>query len=166
MAIRFVNDSVKIYLARKGVSSVFGREVDTRERLSESDAIAWFDRVWNSLLAKEVEESDVCDIEFIRCNVSQHSQRWIIADATHKYVRLANCSFICQLTDKESCDQLWFIPSSSGDPRSLFIKSPTVADKEEFDKAAQELGWGPDEMGLKILRDFMDTVKRRNLGQH
>jgi hypothetical protein len=31
------------------------------------------------------------------------------------------CSFIAQLIGLETCDQLWFILSSSGDPRSLFI---------------------------------------------
>ena len=44
MAIRFVNDSVKIYLAQKGVPSVFGRDVDVRERLTGAEAMAWFDR--------------------------------------------------------------------------------------------------------------------------
>jgi hypothetical protein len=30
---------------------------------------------------------------------------------------------------------------------------------------AQEIGWKPEELGLKILSDFMDTVSRRKTGQ-
>src|SRR5271157_347611 len=166
MAIRFVNDRVKTYLAQKGVPSVFGREVDIRERLSEADAIAWFDRVWESQLAKEVEASDECDLDFVRSNVLPQAQHWLRADATHRYVRLANCSFIAQLIDPESCDQLWFILSSSGDPRSLFVKFPTLADKEAFVEAAHELGWRPEDLGLKILTDFLNTVSRHKVGRN
>jgi hypothetical protein len=85
---------------------------------------------------------------------------WLKTDAKHRYVRLANCSFIAQLTDPESCDQLWFILSSSGDPRSLFLKFATLAEKEKFEKMACELGWRPEDLGLKLVRDFLDTVKR------
>jgi hypothetical protein len=158
MAIKFVNDSVKIYLAQRGAPSLFGREVDIREKLSGPDAIAWFDRVWESQLAKEVEKADECDIDFVRSNVAPHSQPWVNPEAAHRYVRLSNCSFICQLTAPENCDQLWFILSSSGDPRSLFVKFPTLAENEAFEKKALELGWKPEELGLKILRDFLDTA--------
>jgi hypothetical protein len=48
MAIQLVNDSVKTYLAQRGVPSVLGREVDVRERLTGAAAIAWFHRVWDS----------------------------------------------------------------------------------------------------------------------
>jgi len=166
MAIRFVNDRVKVYLAQKGVPSVFGREVDIRERLSEAEAIAWFDRVWGSQLAKEVEASDECDLDFVRSNVLPQAQHWLKTDATHRYVRLANCSFVAQLIDPESCDQLWFILSSSGDPRSLFVKFPTLAAREAFVKAAQELGWKPEDLGLKILTDFLHTVSRHKVGRN
>jgi hypothetical protein len=164
MPIRFVNDSVKTYLAQKGVPSVFGREVDIREKLSGPEAIAWFDRVWESQLAKEVEKSDECDLDFVRSNVLPQTIRWLKPNATYRCVRLANCLFIAQLIDPESCDQLWFILSSSGDPRSLFVKFPTMAEKEAFDKKAHELGWKSEELGLKILTDFLDTVSRKKFG--
>jgi hypothetical protein len=157
MPIRFVNDNVKTYLAQKGVPSVFGRDVDIREKLSGPEAIAWFDRVWESQLAREVEKSDECDLDFVRSNVLPQTIRWLKPNATYRYVRLANCSFIAQLIDPESCDQLWFILSSSGDPRSLFVKFSTMAEKEAFDKKASELGW-------KILTDFLDTVSRKKTG--
>ncbi len=165
MAIKFVNDRVKVYLAQRGVPSVFGREVDIREGLSDAEAIAWFDRVWESQLAKEVEESDECDLDFVRSNVLPQTQHWLRAGATYRYVRLAKCSFIAQLIDPESCDQLWFILSSSGDPRTLFVRFPTMADKEEFIQAAQELGWRPEDLVLKILRDFLEVVTRHKPGK-
>ena len=164
MSIQFVNDSVKTYLAQRGAPSVFGREVDTRERLSGAEAIAWFDRVWDSQLAKEVEKSDECDLDFVRSNVLPQTLHWLEPNATYRYVRLANCSFICQLIDPERCDQLWFILSSGGDPRSVFVKFPTLAQKEAFGKMAQEIGWKPEDLGLKILTDFQDTVGRKKIG--
>ena len=39
------------------------------------------------------------------------------------------------------------------------------ADKEAFIKAAQELGWKPEDLGLKILRDFLVTVTHRKPGK-
>ena len=115
---------------------------------------------------QEVEASDECDLDFVRSNVLPQTQHWLRADATYRYVRLAKCSFIAQLIDPESCDQLWFILSSRGDPRSLFVKFPTLADKEAFVEAAQELGWRPEDLGLKILTDFLNTVSRHKVGRN
>ena len=46
MAIRFDNDFTKQWLARKGPAKVFGKDVDARERFSDPEALAWFDRIW------------------------------------------------------------------------------------------------------------------------
>jgi hypothetical protein len=165
MPVRFVNQSAKVYLARKGPSSVFGREVDQRERLAEEGAVNWFDRVWDLSLCKEVAGAEECDVEFVREHVPPYSQAFINPAEKHRQFRLSGCLFICQLSDPESCDQLWFILSSSGDPRSLFVKFPTVAERAAFDKTADELGWKSEELGLKILRDFLETVSHGKLGR-
>ena len=164
MATHFVNESSRDYLAQKGPPSVFGKEVDTRERLSKDNAVAWFDRVWDSHLSKAVEEAEECDVDFVRSKVSQHSLPFINPNAAHREFRLSGCMFICQLTDPQTCDQLWFIPSSSADPRILFVKFPTLPDKEAFDSTAAGLGWKPEDLGLKILMDFLDTMRRRRVG--
>src|SRR5271157_3289678 len=140
MAIRFDNDSTKRYLARKGPPKVFGKDVDTRERLSDSEAINWFDRVWASSLQDAVAQAKHCDLDFVRSKVQHYAQGFIEPKAEHREFTLANCFFICQLSDSQTCDQLWFIPSTSGDPRTLYVRFESVPVKEAFDKLARDLG--------------------------
>ena len=158
MAITFDNDFTKQWLARRGPAKVFGKDVDTRERLTDPEAIAWFDRIWTSNLQEAVEHASPCDIDFVRGKVPHYAQNFIDATARHREFTFANCLFICQLPDPQTCNQLWFIPSTSGDPRTLYVKFETVPIKEAFDKLAGKLGWKPEKLGEKILLDFMETV--------
>jgi hypothetical protein len=161
MVIKFDNDYTKQWLARRGPAKVFGKEVDARERLTDAEAIAWFDQKWESLLQREVQKASPCDIDFVRSKVPHYAQNFIDDDARHREFTLANCFFICQLSDSETCNQLWFIPSSSADPRTLYVKFESVPVKEAFDEVARKLGWPkPEELGEKILLDFMESVTR------
>ncbi len=142
---------------------MFGKDVDTRERLSDPDAINWFDRVWASSLQQAVTQARPCDLEFVRSKVPHNAQNFIEPSAQHREFTLANCFFICQLPESQMCDQLWFIPSASGDPRTLYVRFESVPVKEAFDKLAKDLGWSdPEELGEKILLNFMESVTRRN----
>src|SRR5262249_41368184 len=161
MAINFDNDYTKKWLARKGPAKVFGKDVDSRESLSDDEAIQWFDRVWKSALQGAVEQASPCDIDFVRSKVPQYAQTFIDAGARHREFTLANCFFICQLPDPQTCNQLWFIPSASADPRTLYVRFKTVPIKEAFDNLAKRLGWEkPAELGEKIILDFMESVTR------
>jgi hypothetical protein len=162
MAIRFDNDYTKHWLARKGPPKVFGKDVDARERLSDAEAVVWFDRVWADQLQRAVEHASFCDIDFVRSKVPKNAQHFIDDAASHREFTLANCIFICQLIDPQTCDQLWFIPSASGDPRTLYVKFDSVPVKEAFDNLAKDLGWTkPEELGEKILLDFLESVSRK-----
>jgi len=100
--------------------------------------------------------------KFVRSKVAHYAQNFISDSAKHREFTLANCQFICQLTGERTCDQLWFIPSTSGDPRTLYVKFETVPIKEEFDATARTLGWEkPEELAEKILLDFMESVNRK-----
>lgn len=57
MGIKFDNDYTKQWLARKGPAKVFGKDVDSRERLTDPQAIDWFDKVWKSSLQQAVEQA-------------------------------------------------------------------------------------------------------------
>jgi hypothetical protein len=163
MPINFVNDYTKQWLARKGPTKVFGKDVDARERLSDADAIKWFDEIWKASLHAVVEQASPCNIDFVRSKVPHYAQNFIDAKANHREFTLANCFFICQLRDPQACDQLWFISSVSGDPRTLYVRFQTVPIKEAFDDLAKRLGWQkPEELGEKILLDFMESVTRKD----
>lgn len=163
MQIKFSNQSEKQRLARKGPAKVFGKDVDKREALTVPEAIEWFDGIWKSVLEEAVQKAEVCNIDFVRSKVPHYSQKYIQDNASHREFTLANCFFICQLPNPQTCNQLWFIPSASGDPRTLYVKFKTVPIKEEFDAIASELGWEkPEELGEKILLDVMETIRKKS----
>lgn len=162
MNINFSNDSTKTWLARKGPVKVFGKDVDKREALSDAKAIEWFDRLWDSTLCSAVRDASPCDIDFVRSKLPFNARGFISEMAKHREFTLAGCQFICQLPEEATCDQLWFIPSTSGDPRTLYVKFQTVPVKEAFDALAMKLGWKPEELGEKILLDFMETVTKKS----
>lgn len=162
MKIAFNNDHTKSWLARRGPAKVFGKDVDKREALSEADAIKWFDDLWDSTLCRAVSFADPCDIDFVRAKVPSNAQNFISDAAKHREFTLFGCLFICQLPDLTTCDQLWFIPSTSGDPRTLYVKFKTVPTKEDFDKLAGKLDWKPEELAEKILLDFMESVTHKS----
>lgn len=161
-AITFTNEYTKIWLAKKGPAKVFGKDVDMREAFSDQEAIEWFDRLWESKLCAAVKEASPCDIDFVRSKVPFSARGFVSENARHREFTLAGCQFISQLPDLTTCDQLWFIPSTSGDPRTVYVKFETVPIKEAFDKLAGKLGWKPEELGEKILLDFMETVTRES----
>lgn len=162
MRITFSNESSKVFLAKYGPAKVFGIEVDQREALSNPDAVAWFDRVWTGRLEEAVRKATPCELSFVREKVPFKSQSFIRDGAKHREFTLANCMFIVQLLDASTCDQLWFIPSSSADPRTVYVKFDTMDIKRDFDALASKLGWKPEEIGEKLLLDFMETVQRRS----
>lgn len=162
MRITFSNEPSKVFLAKYGPAKVFGIEVDQREALPNPDAVAWFDRVWAGRLEEAVRKATPCELSFVREKVPFKSQSYIRDGAKHREFTLANCLFIVQLTDASTCDQLWFIPSSSADPRTVYVKFATMDIKREFDAMASKLGWKPEELGEKLLLDFMETVQQRS----
>jgi len=161
MRITFSNESSKVFLAKWGPPKVFGVEVDQREALENDDAVAWFDRIWAYRLEEAVRKATPCDLSFVREKVPYKSQGFIKEQAKHREFTLASCLFIVQLIDATTCDQLWFIPSSSGDPRTVYVKFATMDIKREFDAIASKLGWKPEDLGEKLLLDFMETLQRQ-----
>lgn len=162
MLVTFSNDSSKVYLAKHGPPKIFGIEVDKRESLSQTDAIAWFDDVWKSRLEQAVRYATPCDLSFVKEKVPYKSQNFINENASHREFTLLYCLFIVQMTDASTCDQLWFIPSSSADPRTVYVKFETMDIKREFDALASKLGWKPEKLGEKLLVDFMETILQQS----
>jgi hypothetical protein len=101
---------------------------DARRRWpSEESAVARLARVWKVSLSKDVADAEECDVEFVRDNAPPYSQTFINPPEKHRQFRLSGCLFICQLSDQDTCNQLWFVLSSSHDPRgfwSSFRPSP------------------------------------------
>lgn len=153
MTIRIENAYSKHRLAQKGPPKVFGKDVDHREYLKDAEAIAWFEINWKTKVQAAVRDVSSCDRDSVRNKVPHYAQHFIDASAKHREFTLAACQFICQLTDEETCDQLWFIHSTSGDPPTLYVKLENVSTNETFDDTAKRLRWQrPEELAKKILR--------------
>jgi len=162
MPVQVVNSSTKVYLAKFGPAKVFGREeVDKREQLSDTEAVAWFDRVWRTRFVSAMDRAQHCELESVLAKVPTASHIFISREAEHRELLVANCLFIAQLVDSDSCDQLWFIPSTSGDPRTLYVKFDTIEERRKFENIAQQLGWKDNELGLQLIRDFVAKIDRR-----
>jgi hypothetical protein len=59
--------------------------------------------------------------------------------------------------------QLWRAQSSDLHPKTLFAKFPTVEQRVQFAKLAKHLGIDDGELGLALVRDFMDKHPGRFL---
>ena len=163
MNVTFENDSTKRWLARTGPPKVFGKNVDRREAMNDAEALDWFNQIWESTLHIAIGSARRCDIDFVRDKVKGQATHFIDDNANHKEFTLAGCQFICQMPNPQTCDQLWFIPSTSGDPRTVYVKFETIPVKDAFDRISRGLGWDkPEELAEKLLLDFMETVERRD----
>jgi hypothetical protein len=149
-----------MYLARRGPAKVFGREVDQREALGDAEAVSWFDRVWDNGLERSVRTGVDVDAESVLEKLPDPARPFFRRNAGHKEFRASGCLFIAQLPDAGSCDQLWFIPSTSGDPRTLYVNFDTMEEREQFARVASSIGWKDEELGLQLTRDFMRNVVR------
>ena len=166
MNVSFKNDSTRLWLARTGPAKIFGKDVDKREAMSDVEAVDWFNRVWESTLCHAVGNARQCDVTFVRDKVKGQARNFIDSDASHREFTLSNCQFICQLPDRKTCDQLWFIPSTSGDPRTDYVKFESIPIKESFDRVSRSLGWEkPEELAEKLLLDFVETVERNDVNE-
>jgi hypothetical protein len=162
--IRFTNEAAKIYLARKGPASVFGRDVDTREALSQPQAVALFDHIWADKLQREVEQAPKCSLESVLERLYESAKSRVKRSTEHREFRTANCLFIAQLPSPMECDELWFVSSSSADPRTLYVNFDTVLERDEFRLVASQHGWDEQELALELLRDFARKDRRRKTG--
>src|SRR3954471_11013348 len=109
-----------MYLARRGPAKVFGRDVDSREAFSDSEALARFDSVWSNGLERATRTGVLVEGESVLKKISDTARAFFRRDAVHREFLVSGCLFIAQLTSEDACDQLWFIPSTSGDPRTLY----------------------------------------------
>lgn len=102
-----------------------------------------------------------CSIESVFERLFESAKSRVEPEAEHREFRIANCLFIAQLPSATECDELWFVSSSSADPRTLYVKFDTVAEHDEFSVVASQRGWNEQELALELLRDFVRKDRRR-----
>lgn len=165
MTLKVAGNYLKIYHARQGYNNVFGKDVDRRNEMDDSQLIERFDDVWKNSLCHAVERADRCDPEDARRKLKPKQQPYLDGDQEHREFWLENGLFIAQLKPINENDreltQLWFISSTNIDPRVLRITFDTVDFREEFSQLAHRLGYTDEKLGEKLLLDFMGTILRK-----
>jgi hypothetical protein len=165
--IRMTNATTKRYLVTKTALEIFGSDFDDRaKKMSETEAEARFDMAWKATIEPVVSNADECDIDLVREHVKGQGANYIRDEAKHRHFKLNNKFFIAQLVSADECDQLWLVPSAIRDPWTVYVKFAEVRVKEQFEEEATKLGWRPEQLGEKLLADFMEStlharVKRR-----
>lgn len=161
MSVVFTNPKQKRYLARYGPAKIFGRDVDAREALGDSEAESRFDHIWVNGLERAARTGIAVEAESVLGKIPDSAKTYFKRSAEHREFVVSGCLFIAQLPKEGACDQLWFVPSTSGDPRTLYVNFDTVEEREQFGMIASNLGWKDEDLGLQLARDFM-----RNVGRH
>lgn len=162
--ITSVKDQVKIFNARFGYNKVFGLDVDARKAFTEPQAIQRFDEAWERCLHDAVEHAEPISADEARALLKKSKSADFVRDnEEQRQFWLISGLFIAQLKaiDGNSTEltQLWFIPSSNPDPRTLYITFESVEAKKAFCAVATETGWDSEELGKHLLLQFMETIK-------
>lgn len=159
-SLTYTNRPQKIRLARYAYNPVFGEDVDVRENMSDADALARFEDVWMSGLAEMVVQTKPSDSSDEALKIlSDKEKEFFKRDQQHRVFRYKGGLFVAQLlksnNDKPEVTQLWFGRSSDTDPRTLYIKFPTVHQRDEFEVFAKQLGYIDRDLGRLLLLDLM-----------
>ncbi|GAB4276158.1 MAG: hypothetical protein Fur0025_01050 [Oscillatoriaceae cyanobacterium] len=165
-----IPDDVKINLTKWALPNKFFPDeiVPKRERMNDRDLIKHFDRIWEEYLKSALDNSEICPADIAVQELNQSQQNYFDSDQEHREFRIEierlPLKFIAQIKKRLGKDsyvmtQLWWIKSSDKHPQTIFISFDTVEQRERFAEFAQMLGWKDDELGKKLLMDFLNNFK-------
>lgn len=161
MAI-FIEDPAKIRIAKAGPNKLFG-DYDKRQSMEAAELTSVFDRRWNSDLKLAVEGAEICDAQEAKRRLADSQITYFDPTQEHRTFRLQGMELVAQVQQakgKSLLTQLWRVKSSDEYPKTLFVNFASEEEREEFRQIADSLGWKDEALGLQLLRDFMNVVKR------
>jgi hypothetical protein len=157
-----VADKRKILIAKQGPNKLFG-DPDKRQReFGNQELLDLFDQVWNRILERAVNQADVCDSKEVPKRLTAMQVKYFDSEQEHRQFRLKEMEFVAQLSpldnDRYALTQLWRIPSSDINPKTLYVTFETVEQREQFRRLATKLGWNDEALGLQLVIDYMTKV--------
>ena len=85
---------------------------------------------------------------------------YVDREQEHRSFHYLKAEFITQLEklekNKHRLTQLWRVASSDNHPKTLFVNFDSIEEKEQFDELANKLGFNAEQLGLKIIRNFVN----------
>jgi len=155
-----VEDKDKVRIAKSGANKLFEVDYDTRKKMTDSQLIDLFDRVWLDKVQRLVINAEVYEFEEVGRRLLDKYHTFIDPQQEHRGFYYRKAEFISQLMPQNNgqykLTQLWRVASSDEHPKTLFVNFSTVEERNTFSSLAQSLGIDDEELGLKLVRNFMN----------
>lgn len=149
----------KIYFIRPKRYHIFGTDFERRDNMTDDEAVRCFDDVWEREIKNGILNGDVVAPEEALGLLSEQSKHYLNKHHEHRKFKLAEAVFVAQLnasTDGVRIhNQLWPVPARNYDTRTLYVTFPTQDERDAWNDLAEQLGYEPEELGLRALRGFL-----------
>lgn len=152
-----------IRLARNGPVKVFGENVDERKRMSEEQAQRLFDERWKAVILPAMLGGRETSHESARMRLHEASLPYLRHGQLLWEFDVQGLDFIAQIDTQASPErltQLWSVTSIDKNPKLLRVVFDTVEERKRFGELSASLGWKDEELGLALVRDFMQKHHR------
>lgn len=137
-----------------GDAVVFGDDSGERRRLSDLEAVQRFNQLWQTTLAEKVIEAEEITWEKAHKLLDDRFKSYAVTGFIFRQFSLDEVPFVARITPAGVCDQFWSL-GTHRDPTRLCMHFENVKEKESFDKLAQQHGWQPKVLALRLCMDFM-----------
>lgn len=155
-----VDSKDKIRIAKGGPIKLFKVDYKDRKNMGERQLIELFDRVWSGELERMVTKAEVIPSEEATRRLQDKYHNFVDPDQQHRSFYHLKAQFIVQLqlskNNQYKLTQLWLVNSSDIHPKTLYVTFSSVEERDLFASLAQSLGINDEELGLRLIRNFMD----------
>jgi hypothetical protein len=158
-----VPEKTKAVVVQFGPQKLFG-DFDKRQAMDMAKRVALFDTAWKAGLEMAVVGADHCEPEWALERLKDAYRPYFQRDLEHREFRFDRMQFIAQLRKDGAAhelNQLWFVPSSDRDPKVLYVRFDTEEERKRFGELASELGWNDEDLGLRLVSQFMQNCRPR-----
>ncbi|MCA1995164.1 MAG: hypothetical protein LDL41_24410, partial [Coleofasciculus sp. S288] len=141
-------------------NKLFEIDYETRQGMSKQQLIELFDRIWLDALRPLVIKAEVIEPEEVSRRLLDKHHTYVDPQQEHRSFRYRRAEFIAQLepynNGQYKLTQLWRVASSDSYPKTLFINFSSVEERERFYSLARSLNIDDEELGLRLIRNFMN----------
>jgi hypothetical protein len=167
-----IHRTSKIYFIRPLRYHLFGTDFEDRDRMSEDDAVARFDQVWEARIKPAVLRGDIITAEeamrLIGDRAADHQRRgYFRPEQEHRQFNLANTAWIAQINlDRRPPEhtQLWSAAVKNFDTRTLFVTFLTQPERDAWKDLATRLQLRDEELGRRVLTSVLEVFSPKKQG--
>lgn len=155
-----VEEQDKIRIAKSGANKLFEVDYDARQKMSDRRLVELFDRVWSKGLERMVSKANTIPPEEVTRRLLDKHHSFVDSVQEHRSFHYQKAEFIAQLQlfedNRYKLTQLWRVASSDNHPKTLFVTFSSIEERERFSYLAKNLDISDEELGLQLIRNFME----------